>query len=267
MPKIKLKDAYAAAMDRIGTAAEKSGRSASDVLTVAVSKYTDMAQVRELIELGHADFGENQGQQLSQRATQAGEFLQRKRQLGGITGDESDEAEGGTTPGGGGGLPDRVRWHMVGHLQRNKVKQVAPVVDLIHSVDSLRLAEELHGFGAKKDIVIDVLLQVNIAGEESKHGIAPPAVRHLVDQMDLMMHLRLRGLMTMAPHVDDPEETRTVFRRCRELFEEAKAQDSSPDAFNILSMGMSNDYEVAVEEGSNCIRLGRTLFGDPPPES
>ena len=260
MPTPKLKDAYAAAMDRIGNAAAKSGRDASDVLTVAVSKYTDMPQVRELIELGHADFGENQGQQLSQRAPQAQEFLQRKRQLGGVDDDDDDNGNDAAP----GGLPERVRWHMVGHLQRNKVKQVAPLVDLVHSVDSLRLAEELHAFGNKKDMVIDVLLQVNISGEATKHGIAAPAVRHIVDQMDLMMHLRLRGLMTMAPHEAGEDELRSIFRRTRELFEEARAQDASPPEFNILSMGMSNDFEIAIEEGSNCIRLGRALFGEPP---
>jgi pyridoxal phosphate enzyme (YggS family) len=151
---------------------------------------------------------------------------------------------------------------MIGHLQRNKVKQVVPLVHLVHSVDSLRLAEELHGYGAKHDLDIDVLLQVNVSGEASKSGIVPPAVIHLLEQIDSMMHLRCRGLMTMAPHHEGPEACRTVFRRLRELFDEARDCEWVDDRFNVLSMGMSNDYEVAIEEGSNVVRVGRSLFGE-----
>ena len=245
-----LKDAYAELTDRVGEAAQRSGRAAEEVMVVAVTKYSEMSQVRAMLDLGHMDFGENQGQQLAQRVPQANEFLTRKQQL---------DSRGDT--------PDRIRWHMVGHLQRNKVKQVVPHVNLIHSVDSLRLVEELHGFGNKTDSVVDILLQVNVSGEATKHGIVPPAVRHLVDQIDLMLHLRLRGLMTMAPYSENPEDARDVFKRTRELFEETQALDSSGNQFNILSMGMSGDYAVAIEEGSNCVRIGRALFGEQPPDA
>ena len=244
-----LREAYRAVRDQIGEAAVKSGRSADDVILIAVTKYAAMDQVRELADLGQMDFGESQGQQIHQRVPQLNEFLGRKKTLGNAS-SKDDHA------------PDRVRWHMIGHLQRNKVKQVVPHVDLIHSVDSLRLAEELHGYGAKHDQVIDILVQVNIAGESTKHGILAPAVIHLLEQIDSMMHLRCRGLMTMAPHHDDPELCRPTFSRCRELFEDCKTCEWTTDAFNVLSMGMTNDYTVAIEEGANIVRVGRALFGE-----
>ena len=244
MGKEDLKETYHAVRERIGEAAARGGRKAEDVAVVAVTKYTELDRVRALIDLGHADFGENQGQQLAQRVPQIEEFAARKRQLGGES------------------AAERIRWHMVGHLQRNKVKQVVPLVDLVHSVDSLRLIEELHNYGAKIDSEVDIRLQVNISGETSKSGVLPPAVIPLIEQIDLMMHLRLRGLMTMAPQADNPEDIRPVFRRCRELFEECAQLEASGPDFNLLSMGMSGDYEVAVEEGANVVRLGRALFGE-----
>ncbi len=248
----QLRESYHALQQRIGEAAAKSGRTPQQVVLVAVTKYAAMDQVRQLADLGHMDFGENQVQQLQQRVPQLDEYLARKRSLGSSTRQDSP--------------PDRVRWHMIGHLQRNKVKQVVPLVHLVHSVDSLRLAEELHGHGSKHDLDINILLQINVSGEASKGGITPPAVIHLLEQIDSMMHLRCRGLMTMAPHVENPEECRPVFQRLRELFEECKACEWTDDAFNVLSMGMSNDYEVAIEEGANVVRVGRCLFGEEPSE-
>lgn len=245
----QLRDTYRTVQDRIAEAAAKAGRSPDSVLMVAVTKYAAMDQVRQLADLGHMDFGESKIQQLKQRVPQLGEFLSRKRSMGGASSKE-DHA------------PDKVRWHMVGHLQRNKVKETAPLVDLIHSVDSLRIAEELHGYGSKHNLEIDVLIQVNIAGESTKFGVLAPAVIHLLEQIDSMMHLRCRGLMTMAPHHDDPELCRPTFARCRELFEDCKDSEWTTDAFNVLSMGMTNDYPVAIEEGSNLVRIGRALFGE-----
>jgi pyridoxal phosphate enzyme (YggS family) len=245
-----LRDHYQRTRERIAAAAERSGRSADDVLMVAVTKYASPDQLRELMQLGHADLAENRVQQLTQRAGLMSEFLKRKRTMG-----CEDETVGN--------LPERVRWHMVGHLQRNKIKDVVPVVDLIQSVDTLRLAEELHNYGAKHDRHIDVLIQVNASGEESKHGIAPPAVVHLAEQIDTMLHVRLRGLMTMAPYVEDPEQVRGIFAHTREVFEELRNQPLVGSACNILSMGMSGDYEVAIEEGANLVRVGRALFGEP----
>ena len=215
---------------------------------VAVTKNATPDQIRTLVELGHTDLAENRVQQLSQRVAMLEEFLSRKKTLGG-SGKESDQA------------PEQVRWHMVGHLQRNKAKQVVPLVTLTHSVDSLRLAEEIHNFCARTDRVADILIQVNTAGEASKHGIAPAAVLHLAEQIDTMMHLRLRGLMTMAPYCEDPENARPVFARAAELFHELRRERLAGAECNILSMGMSGDYEVAIEEGANVLRIGQSLFG------
>jgi len=241
-------DAYQQTRERIDAAARKSGRSGDDVLLVAVTKYATPDQIRELIELGHGDLGESRAQQLVQRAGQLNEFLSRKRTFG----CEDDAAAN---------LPRQLRWHMVGHLQRNKIKQLVPSVELVHSVDTLRLAEELHAFGNKTDRVIDILIQVNASGETTKHGIAPPAVTHLAEQIDTMLHLRLRGLMTMAPYTDAPEAARGAFARTAEVFAELQSQSFVGPECNILSMGMSHDFEVAIEEGANVVRIGSALFG------
>ena len=153
---------------------------------------------------------------------------------------------------------------MIGHLQRNKVKQVVPLVSLVHSVDSLRLAEELHNYASRHDLTIDILMQVNTAGEAQKTGVAAPAAIHLAEQIDTMMHLRLRGLMCMAPYTEEPETARPYFARTREIFEDIRTSGYVDNAFNVLSMGMSNDYEVAIEEGANVIRIGSALYGPKP---
>lgn len=249
-PPAVLKQRYEQVMTRVADAAERVGRKADSVMVVAVTKYASPETIRSLVDLGHADFGENRVQQLAQRAPIINEFLARKRTLARALPDDKTTA------------PQRIRWHMIGHLQRNKVKQVAGITDLIQSVDSLRLCEELQAYGAKHDQVINILLQVNASGELSKYGIAPPAVTHIAEQVDAMMHLRLRGLMTMAPLSDDPEEVRSVFRRTRELFEEVKTESFIGSDFNILSMGMTNDFEIAIEEGANVVRVGRAIFGE-----
>ncbi len=240
-----MRDTYRQVCERIGAAAERSGRRAEDVLMVAVTKNATPDQIRTLVELGHTDLAENRVQQLSQRVAMLEEFLSRKRTLG----------------GGGSSAPQQVRWHMVGHLQRNKAKQVIPLVTLIHSVDSLRLAEEIQNFGARTEQVTDMLIQVNTAGEPGKYGVAPAAVIHLAEQIDTMVHLRLRGIMTMAPYSENPEDARPTFARTAELFEELKREGVGGEDCNILSMGMSGDFEVAIEEGANVVRLGTALFG------
>lgn len=220
---------------------------------VAVTKNASPDQIRTLVDLGHTDLGENRVQQLTQRAAQLDEYLSRKRSLG-------NAVEGEHPP-----VPDRIRWHMIGHLQRNKVKQVVPLVNLIHGVDSLRLAEELHGYGARTDQVIDILMQINVSGEISKHGVAAPAAIHVAEQIDTMMHLRLRGIMCMAPHAETPEETRSVFSRAATIFHDIRSERIGGTDFTVLSMGMSNDYEIAIEEGANVVRIGRALFGEGDP--
>jgi len=240
-------------MDSIGEAAARSGRRAENVLMVAVTKNASPDQIRTLVETGQIDLGENRVQQLTQRVAALDEFLKRRRALGGAA-----TRTGGT----GANLPEHVRWHMIGTVQRNKVKQVAPVVQLIHSVDSLRLAEELHSYAVRTDMTIDILIQVNYSGESTKHGVAAPAVIHLAEQIDSMVHLRLRGLMTMAPLSDDPEDSRPTFARTAELFHEIRATEIARGDLTVLSMGMTNDYEIAIEEGANLVRIGRALFGE-----
>ena len=240
---VQLRENYRQVRERMAAAAARVGRTGSDVMLVAVTKNATPDQIRTMVELGQLDLGENRVQQLVQRAGQLEEFLSRRRTLGGAIGQQ-------------------VRWHMIGHLQRNKIKQVAPLVQLIHSVDSLRLAEELHNYAVRQDVVVDCLLQVNASGETSKHGVAAPAVIHLAEQIDSMMHLRLRGLMTMAAYSENPEDSRGAFARTREIFTELQEQSFCGRSCNILSMGMTNDFEVAIEEGSNLVRIGRALFGE-----
>lgn len=249
---VQLRDAYRRVKDRIAAAAEKSGRKPEDVVLVAVTKYATPDQIRTLVEMGQTDLGESKVQQLQQRVPQIQEFLSRKKTLAGAAPKGMGDAP----------APDKVRWHMIGHLQRNKVKQVVPLVQLIHSVDSLRLAEELHNYGARIDTTIDVLLQVNVSGEASKSGVSAPAVIHLAEQIDTMMHLRLRGLMTMAPYTENPEEIRWVFARTAEIYQEIRTDKLAGPEFNILSMGMSHDFEVAIEEGANVVRVGSAIFGE-----
>jgi len=154
------------------------------------------------------------------------------------------------------------RWHMIGHLQRNKVKKCLEVTRLVHSVDSLRLIEEIHNWAFKKDREVDVLLQVNCSGEAQKDGCAPAAAIHLAETIDSMVHLRLRGLMTMAPFSDDPEDARPAFQMCRELFDEIRKEGIGEDRFGLLSMGMSGDFELGIECGANIVRIGSAIFGE-----
>ncbi|MCX5660498.1 MAG: YggS family pyridoxal phosphate-dependent enzyme [Planctomycetota bacterium] len=247
----QLRDSYRKVMETVARASERSRRQAKDVCVVAVTKTASPDQIRSVVEMGHTDMGENRVQHLAQRVASLDEFLSRRRALGAVASRTAHTD-----------VPASVRWHMIGHLQRNKVKQIIPLVQLIHSVDSLRLAEELHAFGSRTERTIDILLEVNTSGESQKFGIAPPAVIHLAEQVDTMMSLRLRGIMAMAPYSDNPEDARPVFARTYELFQEVRAAGVAGQHFNILSMGMSGDYEVAIEEGANLVRIGRAIFGD-----
>jgi len=270
-----LKGRLAEVRQRIAAAAKKTGRSGESIVLIAVTKHAEPDQIRELIRLGQADLGENRVQQLLQRAAMIEEWLARHRSMPGLrwqTGVADPLAPGakpsaGTVGGAGGagagGMPQSVRWHMIGHLQRNKARKAIDVVRLIHSIDSLRLAEELQGVALKREKPVEVLLQVNCSLEAQKYGCAIAAAPHLVEQMETMVHVQCRGLMTMAAHTEDPEKARGTFARCRELFDEIRASGGVPGRFNILSMGMSNDYEVAIEEGSNMVRVGTALFGEP----
>lgn len=230
--------------DRIARACEKAKRDPAEVTLVAVTKTAAPEQIREILSLGIADLGESRVQQLTQRAGQLNEFVARRQ----IHGDA-------------GTMPDKIRWHMIGHLQRNKVKALLPFVHLVHSVDSLRLAEELDGQAEKAGRKIPILLQVNGSEEPQKHGVAIGAAVHLAEQIDSMPGLQLTGLMTMAAHETDPAKVRQAFSRTREVFEEMKWNKIGGTTLKHLSMGMSDDFEVAIEEGATMVRIGSTLFG------
>ena len=241
-------DRYGALMDRVASAARNAGSRPEEIIVVLVSKYGTLEQIRELIDHGHLDFGESRAQQLEQRSVQIAEWLTRLREVPARPGVQS--------------APDAVRWHMVGHLQRNKVRKAMEHARLIHSVDSLRLAEEIQTVASKREDPVEVLVQVNVSDEQKKHGVAPPAVRHLIDQIDTMVNVSVRGLMCMAEDTVDVDVLRAKFTRCRELFDETQRLGGGGENFNILSMGMSNDFEIAIECGSNCIRIGSTIFQD-----
>ena len=229
--------------ERIAAAATKSKREPGEVTLVAVTKHASPEQVREIISLGVTDLGENRVQQLVQRAAQATEFLQRRQSFGDA------------------GIPEKIRWHLIGHLQRNKVKQLLPAVAMIHSVDSLRLAEELDTAAEKLGKKVPVLLQVNASEEPQKSGVAIGAALHLAEQMASMPGIVMAGLMTMAEHEATEAKLRQTFARTREVFEEIRWQKIGGSTFRHLSMGMSDDYEMAIAEGATLVRVGSALFG------
>ncbi len=207
-------------------AAAKRGISPQDITLVAISKNVAVKSIQNAYELGINNFGENRVQEALPKIK---------------------------------ALPAGIRWHFVGHLQTNKVKFVLPSFSLIHSLDRYRLAQVLQEEGAKRDQKVDVLLQVNIAGEKSKHGFQQAEVQDVLQEVSTYSHLRVRGLMTIAPFVPNPEEVRPYFRTLYRLFKSINIPEVE---MKYLSMGMTNDYEVAIEEGSNMIRLGTALFGD-----
>jgi pyridoxal phosphate enzyme (YggS family) len=256
-----LRERYESVRDRVAAAARSAGRAPESIVLVAVSKYSGADQIRELINLGHRDFGENHAQQLTQRATMMAEWLQRQKGI--IVPPVRTPAPG--SPASIVAATGGIRWHMVGHLQRNKVRKVLEVTRLIHSVDTLRVGEEIQQAATRLEQTVDLLLQVNCSGEKSKFGCSIPAALHLAEQLDTMVGVRVRGLMTMAPHSDNPEDSRATFARCRDLFEEALKAGIGGPHLNILSMGMSGDFEVAISEGANMVRVGSTIFGPPAP--
>jgi len=228
--------------DRMAQACDRAGRDPDSVSLVAVTKYVEVDVIRQAIDAGLLDLGESKVQDLAKRAGMINESISRRRLAGG-------------------GKPQMSpRWHMVGHLQRNKVKTVLPWVETIHSLDSLRLAEEIHVQAAKASRVVKVLMQVNASTEKSKFGVAVGAATHLAEQIVSLPNLRLIGLMTMAPLTDKPDVARSAFARLRELFEEILGERLAGDNFRQLSMGMSQDFEAAILEGATIVRVGSALF-------
>ena len=229
--------------DRIAKACAKAKREPKEVTLIAVTKTAAPEQIREALQLGVGDLGESRVQILIQRAAQLNEFHQRRVSSGDAT------------------VSDKLRWHMIGHLQRNKIKQVLPIVSLIHSVDSLRLAEELETQAMKVGKRQPVLMQINASEESQKSGVAVGAAVHLAEQIDSMPHLQLMGLMTMAAFDADEKTIRHTFTRTREIFEEMQWHKIGGSSLKHLSMGMSNDYTIAIEEGATMVRVGTALFG------
>jgi len=224
----------------ISDAAARAGRSPDDVEIVAVTKSVDIATIKNCLKAGLTNLGESRAQQLAERFVQLDEYLQQRRDP----------------------LHTAVRWHMVGHLQRNKVRHALTAADVIHSVDSLRLAEAISNRAEADERVVDIMLQVNCSREAQKSGCAVGAAMHLGEMICSMRSVRLTGLMTIGPTCGDADLTRRAFVRLREVFEEMKHEKIGGDGFRHLSMGMSGDYPIAVEEGATIVRIGTALF-DP----
>ena len=211
------------------TACAKSGRNRDEITLIAVSKTKPVSMLEEVYTTGIRDFGENKVQELS------------------------DKFEI---------LPKDIKWHMIGHLQTNKVKYLMDKAYLIHSVDSLKLAKEIEKQAEKANRIVDILIEVNIAEEESKFGLAKEEVLALIKEISLFPHIRIKGLMTIAPYVENPEDNRLYFRQIKQLSVDIDSQNIDNVSMNILSMGMSGDYMVAIEEGATMIRVGTSIFGE-----
>lgn len=211
----------------IKTACARAGRATDSVQLVAVTKYADLEWVRDLIDLGEVQLGESRPQQLCGRVKE-------------LSGD--------------------VRWHMIGHLQRNKVEMLIPVTELIHSVDSLRLLRKIETSAAAVGKRQRALLEVNVSGEETKDGFRPTELSSNWQEILDLQHVNIQGLMTMAPHTDTAESTRPFFRKLRELRDELAAASAGGLVLPELSMGMSGDFETAIEEGATLIRIGSRIF-------
>lgn len=210
-------------------AAQKVNRSPEDITLIAVSKTYPVSDVEKAAALGCKDFGENKVQELMGKIEE---------------------------------IKVPVNWHLIGHLQSNKVKYLVGKTKLIHSVDSMKLIQEIQKQSAKKDVTTDILLEVNVAKEVSKHGIHLEDSIDFVKQLQVFSHVRMQGLMTVAPYVEDPEENRQIFRQLYDLSVDIQKQKFNNISTSILSMGMSNDYQVAIEEGATMIRIGTSIFGD-----
>ncbi|EET61570.1 pyridoxal phosphate enzyme, YggS family [Marvinbryantia formatexigens DSM 14469] len=214
---------------RIDEACRRAGRDPREVTLIAVSKTKPVSMIEELLPEGVLDFGENKPQELKEKYEV---------------------------------LPKNLRFHMIGHLQRNKVKYVISRACMIHSVDSLRLAETIQEEAAKHQLIMPVLVEVNIAQEESKFGLSAAETPDFVRELSRFPNLCVKGLMTIAPFVENPEDNRVHFRNLYNLFIDIKARNIDNVDMCILSMGMTNDYEVAVEEGATHVRVGTGIFGE-----
>lgn len=226
--------------ETVASACARVGRDPNDVKLVIVTKSADIEVVKEVIGLGFTELGENRVQQLKKVHAQVAEFLEQSN---------GDPA-----------VAKQVNWHLIGHLQRNKVRQALPLTALVHSVDTLRLAEEISAAGVKLNLHPKALLQVNTSQEPQKYGVPVGAATHLAEQIESLPNLQLVGLMTMAPLTHNKDIVRSCFIRARELFIEIRGERIVGSQFAELSMGMSSDYEIAVEEGATILRIGSAIF-------
>ncbi|MFQ6036907.1 MAG: YggS family pyridoxal phosphate-dependent enzyme [Sedimentisphaerales bacterium] len=236
----KISERIERVQETINSTCVRAGRDPSEIKLVIVTKSAAIEAIKEVIQMGFTELGENRVQQLKKVSAQIAEFL--------------EQSDGGPNP------PKEICWHMIGHLQRNKVRQVLPIASLIHSVDTLRLAEEINASAAKLNLRPRVLLQVNTSNEPQKYGAPVGAVMHLAEQIETMPNLRLIGLMTMAPLTHNKDVIRACFVRARELFIEMRGEKIVGPQFTELSMGMSSDYETAIEEGATILRIGSAIF-------
>jgi pyridoxal phosphate enzyme (YggS family) len=237
---IKIAERVKRLKEDISSVCARVGRDPAEVKLVVVTKSASQEAIEEVVRLGFTELGENRVQQLKKVVTDVDDFIGRNA--------------------GEPGMPRKVNWHMIGHLQRNKVRQVLPLVSLIHSVDTLRLAEEINLAAAKTNAVPRVLLQVNTSEESQKYGVPVGAALHLGEQIDTMPNIKLVGLMTMGPLTHNKDVIRKCFTRARELFLEMRSERAIGHNFEELSMGMSSDYEIAVEQGATILRIGSAIF-------
>ncbi len=214
--------------EKICRACERSGRKRDEVTLIAVSKTKPIEDLKEAYDCGARFFGENKVQEITEKYPQ---------------------------------MPQDVKWHMIGHLQRNKVKYIVDKVAMIHSVDSLRLAQAIQSEAAKHQLVVPILIEVNMAGEESKFGVSKEEALPLIQQISALENVHIEGLMTIAPYVDDPEENRWVFQEMKKLSIDIREKNIDNVDMYVLSMGMTGDYEVAIEEGATMVRVGTGIFG------
>ena len=215
--------------ENIKKACEKVGRDVNEVTLIAVSKTKPYTAIEEALPTGVKDYGENKVQELCD-----------KYEI----------------------LPKDIKWHMIGHLQRNKVKYLVGKASLIHSVDSIRLAEQIEKEYAKADEIANILIEVNMAQEESKFGITSEETEQLVREIAKFPHIRIKGLMTIAPYTDNPESNRVYFRNMKKLSVDIENKNIDNVSMSVLSMGMTGDYQVAVKEGATLVRVGTGIFGE-----
>lgn len=213
----------------IREACERSGRDIKDVCLIAVSKTKPVEMLKEAYDYGLREFGENKVQEMTDKILK---------------------------------LPDDISWHMIGHLQTNKVKYIIGKTKLIHSVDSIKLAETINRESCKKNVISDILVEVNVAQEETKFGIAPGEVLEFVEKISNFPGICVKGLMTIAPYVENPESNREIFRKLKKLSIDITNKHIDNVNMSVLSMGMTNDYMVAIEEGATHVRVGTGIFGE-----